>query len=374
MCSESAPRHTDANRNFAAYRDGTMDQIHTVQASTQKAAEDNSKDLRSAMSSSTAATATQGARYFDFFALPRELRDMIYDQFHRLHPDTPMFREAGQPELMTSHPVRTKPITRLLLVSKQISSEYKDTCWKRYGVIVSTYMDHLVLGSKLEETIQPWDANSFIHMHVGDWMNRHQFIHQQWTLSPLKDWLAHWDSQMPSLDSITVSIYLNLHGLDLAVERKNLEDTLRDFVSVPKLKELKVVGMDDAIYFEVYERGWNSKRLLVHWTPSDAREPTLIDCPQPYAETCCGEDLDALDGDSEIPDDSSSYYGDGNDSEESDGDFESDDEKSEAGNGSHVNADNGDDECAKHADRDASEDSDGMSSGGEDTTGDSQTT
>ena len=158
------------------------------------------------------------------------------------------------------------------------------------------------------------------------------------------------------------------------MERKNLEDTLRDFVSVPKLKELKVVGMDDAIYFEVYERGWNSKRLLVHWTPSDAREPTLIDCPQPYAETCCSKYLDPWEGDSEIPDDSSSYYGDGNDSEESDGDFESDDEKSEAGNGSHVNADNGDDECAKHVDRDASEDSDGMSSGGEDTTPDSQTT
>lgn len=342
-----------------------MAQNPTVQASTQKAAEANSKDLYSAMSSSTDTTATHGARYFDFFALPRELRDMIYDQFQRLHPDTPRFREAGQPELMMSQPVRTKPITPLLLVSKRISSEYQDDCGKRSGVIVSTYMDHLFLGSEFEEIIQPWDADSFIHMHIGDWMNRHRWIDPQWTLSPLKDWLAHWDSRMPSLDSITVSIYLNLKGLDLAVERKNLEDTLRDFVSVPKLKELKVVTMDDANYWHVCKRGSNSKRLLVHWTPSGAREPTLIDCPQSYAETCCCEYLDPYSGDSDDP---SSHSGDGNDSEESDGDFESDDERSGGGNGSHVDADNGDDENAEHADQDSSEDSDETGSSDDDTT------
>ena len=263
-----------------------MDQNFTVQASTRKTAEGN------AMSSSTNTTTTHGARHFEFFALPRELRDMIYDQFHRLHPDTPMFREAGQPSLMVSQPVRTKPITALLLVSKRISSEYKDACGKRSGVIVSAYMDHLVLGSLFEAKIYPWDADSLIHMHVGGWVSR-RFNDPRWTLSPLKDWLAHWDSQMPNLDSLTVSIYLNFEGLDLAVERKNLEDILRDFVSVPKLKELKVVTTDK-LHWVVHERGSNPKKLLVYWTPSDAREPTLIDRPQPYAETCC-ECLDPLD-------------------------------------------------------------------------------
>ena len=217
-------------------------------------------------------------------------------------------------------------------------------------------------------------------MHVDDWMYHRRFNDPERTLSPLKDGLAHWDSQMPSLDSITVSIYLSFEGLDLAVERQNIEDTLRDFVSVPKLKELKVITMKSADWWDAKLEP-DSKRLLVHWTPSDARKPTLIDHPEPYVETCC-ECLDYFDCGS---DDSSSHPGDddgddGNDSEksdgseESDGDFESDDERSGAANGSHVDADRGDDENAEHADRDSSEDSDGMSSGGEDTTPDSQTT
>lgn len=78
--------------------------------------------------------------YFNFCGLPRELRDLIYDQFQRLHPDTPRFREAGWPELMMSQPVTTKPITPLLLVNKMIGSEYKDACKERLGVIVSRYI------------------------------------------------------------------------------------------------------------------------------------------------------------------------------------------------------------------------------------------
>lgn len=74
-----------------------MDQHLAVGASTRKVTEDNSSNLYSAVSSPTDTTATHGSGYFDFFALPREPRDMIYDQFHRLHPDTPMFRGAGQP-------------------------------------------------------------------------------------------------------------------------------------------------------------------------------------------------------------------------------------------------------------------------------------
>ena len=345
-----------------------MDQNFTVQASTRKTAEVNLKDLHPAMSSSTNTTATHGARYFDFFALPRELRDIIYDQFHRLHPDTPRFRRAGQPEFMISQPVTTKPITALLLVSKRISSEYKDTCCKRSGVVVSTFMENFVLGSEDEEKIDSRNADSFIHMHVGDWISRRRFNDPERTLSPLKDWLAHWDSQMPSLDSITVSIYLNFEGLDLAVERKNLEGTLRDFVSVPKLKELKVVAMNNAPHWLKDERHPNSKKLLVHWTPSDAGEPALIDCPQQYAETCC-ECVGPFDSDS---DDSSGHSSDGdgddgNDSEESDGDFQSDDDRSGAGNGPHVDVDNGDDENAEHADQDSSEDSDETGSSGDDT-------
>ena len=73
-----------------------------------------------------------------------------------------------------------------------------------------------------------------------------------------------------------------------------------------------------------------------------------------------------------IFDNSSSHSGDGKDSKESDGDLESDDERNGAGNGSHVDADAGDDENAEHAGQKSSEDSDEMGPDGDDTTRDSQ--
>lgn len=139
---------------------------------------------------------------------------MIYDQFQRLHPDTPRVRE-GRPVFMTSQSVTTKPITPLLLVNKRMGSEYKNSCKKRLGVIVSSSMDNLAPGAEFEEEIYPWDAEkaSFIHMHAGDWMYRHRLDDPEWTLSPLKDWLARQDLRMPNLDSITVRIYLSLGSL-----------------------------------------------------------------------------------------------------------------------------------------------------------------
>ena len=273
-----------------------MDQNPTVQASTRKAAEANSKDLRSAMSSSTDTTATHEARYFDFFALPRELRDMIYDQFHRLHPDTPIFTKPGQLEDTLYQSVRTKPITSLLLVSKIIGSEYRQSCTKRLGVNILSHIDDLALGAKFEAGIHSLDAEraSFIHIRVNSWLKRRRLNDTEWTLGPFKDWLAHWDSQMPNLDSITVSIYLNFESFDLAGKGKIVEDIMRDFVCVPKLKELEVVAVEKAFHWRMNERGSNSKKLLVYWTPSDAREPTLINCEQPHAETC-GECLDPMD-------------------------------------------------------------------------------
>lgn len=201
------------------------------------------------MSSSTDTIANQSSGYFNFTALPRELRDMIYDQFQRLHPDNPMFRKAGQPETMASQPVRSKPITSLLLANKRISSEYRDACEKRLGVIVSSSMDNLAPGAEFEEEIYPWDTEkaSFIHMHAGDWMYRYWIDDPEWTLSPLRDWLAHQGLQMPNLDSIIVSIYLHLGSIKKDEEGKKLEMALNGFVSLPKLKTLKVITMNDAL-------------------------------------------------------------------------------------------------------------------------------
>lgn len=282
-----------------------MDQYPTAKATSQMTPEDDSRDLASATSLSTDTTMTHGSRYFDFCALPRELRDMIYDQFHRLHPDTPAFREAGRPEYMMSLPVTTKLIISMLLVNKTIGSEYRDACEKRSGVIVSTEMEYLVPRIKCEEKVYLDDDEKvfFIHMHTGDWMCRSELDDPEWSLSPLKDWFAGGSSQMPQLDSITVSIYLHLDSIEGTEGRKKLIEALEDFVSLPKLKQLKVITMDDALDWDT--RGPDSKKLLVHWTPGGTLGPKLID-PQPYVETCCegfvcrpGDEFDDYNSDSD---------------------------------------------------------------------------
>ena len=286
---------------------------------------------------------------------------MIYDQFQRLHPDTLMFSEAGQPEVMSSQPARSKPITSLLLVNKRIGSEYRDSCKKRLGWIVSSFMENLVRGGEYEEEIHSWFAEraSFIHMHAGNWMNRHWIDDPEWTLSPLRGWLAHQQSQMPNLDSITISIYLRLGSIEKAEERKKLEEALEDFVSLPKLRTLKVITMDNAIDWSTGDRGPSSKKLLYHWTSSDAHRPTLIDSPESYVETCCRR-LGSSSRDSEKSgsdfDDSRIHSDDGNDSEDQEGDDgndgddddgSGDESDGDAGNGCHENTRNGDGEIAE---------------------------
>lgn len=154
---------------------------------------------------------------------------MIYDQFQRLQPDTPRFFEAGRPGTMMTQSVTTKPMTALLLVNKIISSEYGDTCGKQSGVIVSAYVEDLVPGTECEENLYLEDDEKvfFIHMHAGDWMSRSGRDDPKRSLDPLKDWFAHWSSQMPQLDSITFSMYLDVDSIAKAEECKKARESSR---------------------------------------------------------------------------------------------------------------------------------------------------
>jgi hypothetical protein len=369
-----------------------MDQYFTVKATARTTTKGVSRNLISAASSAADTNMAHGTRYFNFCGLPRELRDMIYEQFQRLHPETPMFDGAGRREPMITRSVKTKPITPLLLVNKRIGSEYRDACKKRSGVIVSEHLEYLLLSVRDEERIcARAETASFIHMHAGNWMSHLWRDDPQWSLNPLKDWFEHWSSQMPKLDSITVSIYLSIDRLGQAEERRKLEEALEEFVSLPRLKEIKVITMDNASHWEWRTRGPDSKKLLVHWTPSSVREPMLIDSPQPYVENCCecyvrhssGDSnvsgSDSGDSNRDFDDPSGNTHGssrrpdhgndNGNDSYD---DFEGSDENNDAGNGSNGDMGNSDRDDAENVDEDSNEDSDDMGSGGTDASGGSE--
>ena len=356
-----------------------MDQHATIKAATQMTLEKDSENFASAVPLSIDTTTTHGAGYFDFLALPRELRDMIYYQFQRLHPDTPRLGRDGKPPFLMTRMVAAKPITPLLLLNKQVGTEYRDACAKRAGILISDYTHFLVLGGRNDRDLSSFDTEniSFIHMHVEDWMNPAMGDDLVWTLSPLKDWLTHWSAKMPKLDSINISIRLRRYS----VEKKKLRRALKEFVSLPKLMELKVITMGEGrMWSEKSEP--NSKKLLVQWRSGAADSPRLIKPPKPYMETCCeflsplsfssvnsSSDSDDSSSDSDDSNDDDGDDGDnGIDSENSDDDSESDGENNGPGNDFHGDISNGDDEHVDNAVGDANEGSAEMGSGGADTT------
>lgn len=295
--------------------------------------------------------------------------------------------------------VAAKPITTLLLLNKQVGAEYRDACAKRIGILVSDYIGFCVVDSWDEpiESTSDTKKASFIHLHVGDWLDPFMGDNADWDLSPLKDWLAHWSAQMPRLDSVTVSIYVYCSRIETAEERMKVKAALKDFVSAPKLREVEVVTMECANEWDL-RCELDPKKLLVRWTPAGASDPQLLDPPTPYMETCCectehwftfskdrrsdshysGSFSDVSGGD---PDDSSSQSDDGNQNDDGDGDNSNsddvDDENDDSGNGSDGDMNDNDEEDAENEDQDedhdADNDSDESGSGDSHATGDSQT-
>lgn len=229
----------------------------------------------------------QASNYFNFFGLPQEIRDMIYHQFHRLHLDNPMVvHAADQLTPMETQLVATKPITPMLIVNEQFGSEYRSACRERSGILTSDFLENFD-SDWLDHILQLQMAKkaSFTHIHAGHWTGVSSRSVLE-LLHPFKDWLARFGSQLPDLDSITMRIYLRHDRVETAEDQMTVRTAIEDFVTSPKLMELKLITLNDAFCWD-FERGSDSKKLLIHWTPRGTHKVTLIDPPKPYVETCC---------------------------------------------------------------------------------------
>jgi hypothetical protein len=225
----------------------------------------------------------QPASYFDFFGLPLELRDMIYDQPQLFETQTMLPSRKGYPFRMAAN----KPDSSLLLVSKQFSSEYKRRCEGRVELSVADYIDHFAMGTPYGVVTMPLTKEiSSMRMHVGDWwmLPSPYFPGLNDSLKKFKDWLSHWIAQMPKLQTVTVSLYPYENLIRLPEYRDMLITKLCDLISLNLLTEVKVIAMegDRPRFLSI-----DPRKLLVDWKCQDAVRPQLIDPMADYAETCC---------------------------------------------------------------------------------------
>jgi hypothetical protein len=262
------------------------DENESNNADSDNTDEDSSSDAKDKILSDddvvSDAEPEQPASYFDFFGLPLELREMIYDQPQLFETQTMLPSRVGYPFRMAAN----KPDSSLLLVSKQFSSEYKRRCEGRVELSVADYIDHFAMGTPYGVVTMPLTKEiSSMHMHVGDWWLPSPFFPGLTdSLKTFKDWLSHWIAQMPKLQTVTVSLYPYENLIRLPEYRDMLITKLCDLISLNLLTEVKVIAMegDGPRFLSV-----DPRKLLVDWKRQDAVRSQLIDPMADYAETCC---------------------------------------------------------------------------------------
>jgi hypothetical protein len=232
----------------------------------------------------------QPASYFDFFGLPLEIRDMVYDQPQLLVYER-IIDNRGLQHMGPYYMEATKADPSLLLVNHQFGSEYKKRCEERSGLSMSDAVNGVfTLDNRHDEVRLPSMAAgkaSFLHLHVGDsirsWFPTHE---GPVSLEPLQKWLSHWVSRMPKLQIITMNLYLHHRSCQMSQERAKLIAELCDLISLGQLTEIKVIVMKNAeAWFSVLEA--DTKKLLVDWKRDDGLPPQLIEPMAGYEETCC---------------------------------------------------------------------------------------
>jgi hypothetical protein len=224
----------------------------------------------------------QPAGYFDFFGLPLELREMIYDQAQLFETQT-VVSNCG---IYPTHIAADRPCSSLLLVSKQFGSEYKRRCEGRAGLSVADDIYSFTSdGQDVELPPMAAEEASFMHMHVGSWHLRSHSDGNKDTLEMFKDWLQDWTTQMPKLETVTINLYLYEMAIQDPEDQEEVIEKLCGLIlSLDLLTEIKVIAMET---FGLWHSSVDSRKLVVDWKREDDDLPQLLDPMVDYTETCC---------------------------------------------------------------------------------------
>lgn len=282
-----------------AGRDFQEDTGHCDEEDAESADEDASEDsdqLRSDGADTTSNTETnQSPSLFDFFGVPPEIRDMIYDQPEMLDQEIPLCHDN---DIFGSHNLvnrmaATKPCTSLLKVNRQFSSEYEKRCEGRSGLFISEKLENLRLEEWSNGPAMPPKAAkeaTFMHIHAGVWCNPFE-PYAGLDMRGFGRWLSHCASQLPKLETTTVNLYTCRTDIPPSEIGDIFIEHLDSVISVDQVIELRLILTEDDWY--AWRSKYAAKSLLVHWKRGYDVSPRVLDPAVSYEENCCEGSLDS---------------------------------------------------------------------------------
>ena len=229
-----------------------MDQHSNAQATTQPTPEGDSRDMASATSSSTAIVSNSNTRYFDFFGLPRELRDKIYEE--------PALFEYEQLPATNQYDWITKAKklrTSLLRVSRQFRDEYTERCASKQVLYMR---DHCSFVGSEAVLSSPDRARSWV---IEFYVVANGRIIED--LEMLKDFLALWATPDLTLRSIDIRL-LFVGTLREEIESRRVRHAISELQALRRVFSLDI---------HLAEKLWDfrksdtPKTMIAHWERSD---------------------------------------------------------------------------------------------------------
>ena len=201
--------------------------------------------------SSKPAFANDSTRFFDFFGLPRELRDKIYEQpvlFEYEHLPV-----SSREDLITK---AKKLRTSLLSVSRQFRDEYTERCAEQQ---VLCMRDHCVTNG--DKAVLP--PSNRAHFWAIEF-----FIMSDNTLDDLRMFKAFLDLQAgPNLTVRSISIKLLFEGkIREEIETGSVRRAISDFLACGKVASMKIY-LAEKLWD--YKGSGKPKFLIARWDRSD---------------------------------------------------------------------------------------------------------
>jgi hypothetical protein len=257
---------------------------------------------------SVAKSSGKPAQFFPFFALARELRDLIYDQpclledqtirdkRDRIYGSRDVRKNIEEGENQLKRPflvVATRPLVNLKLASRQLALEYSERCEGRNKLFVRARSWDLYY--KLWSDDIGLQLN-VLHLHVGgfdlddcDTAQQMQGV-LRWPMSEITKLCR----QLPSLRAVYVKLYIgdgytieDFHECRGDFGLDDLEECFPSLVSMDKLRQLKLIFCDDPE--KCYDLS-SRKHVLMDWKSEQLKVPTAIRGQAStieYAESCC---------------------------------------------------------------------------------------
>lgn len=211
------------------------DETH-AESHSQDVLEDGSSKLQvHAENITTSRVATHNNNgVFNFFGLPRELRDRIYEEPILVeHQQLTTFANQDTCFLMKAKKLRTS----LLLVNRQFKREYSERCSGRQVLCLKNHSD----ASEYVEVVPALNKAQYwtIDYSVVCWRPDLFKVHYQ--ISWLERFLSEWIPLSPTLHSISIKLHLPMM-LCVPELLVHIERQLSGILAVDRVKLLEIYG------------------------------------------------------------------------------------------------------------------------------------